>query len=499
MKKRRLSIAWSIYLYLLLFAALILSVLWLCQVVFLDDIYKSVKMREIHGSAQDIVNNIDSNELGDAIDRAGVRDICVSVADMERRIYLFKHHSLDSCAIHSIDNESIFTLFHTAQANGGSCTQRFMYDSARRKYIGIDGDLFDNSQFSAYKGELPESIIYTEITKNKDGDTLFIILNSEITPVGATVSTLNRILSTVTAVTVLLALVLALVISYGISRPLVRLTREAKKLGSENATASFDENGYREVAQLSEALEHASKELKQTADLRRELIANISHDLRTPLTMIGGYAEMMRDLPGENNAENTQVIIDEAARLSTLVNDLLDISKLQSGTENMEVSCFDLTLSVKATLERFDKLCEHDGCSIEFIYDGDAYVVSDEKRITRVIYNLVSNALIHNGSSKQLEVRQIINPDSVRIEVTDHGKGIAPEMLPLIWDRYYKVDPGHKRTTGGSGLGLSIVKAIMEQAGGGYGVTSTVGEGSTFFIELERVEVDNSQFSIFNS
>ena len=356
MKTKKLSIKWSVFLYLLLFAAVILLILWLCQGAFLDDIYKTVKMNEIEAAADRITADINSYTLGDTIDKIGSEDICVSVVDMEQLIYLYKHHSLNSCAIHSIDTQSILTLYNTAEANGGSCTQRFMYDAARRKYIGIEGDFFDKSQLAEYKGKLPESIIYSSITKNEEGSTIFVILNSEISPVDATVGTLNKILTALTVILVVLSLVLSIVISLRVTRPIRRLTGEAKKLGREDYNAKFDEKGYREVAELSEALEHAKTELARVDTLRRELIANISHDLRTPLTMIGGYSEMMRDIPGENNAENAQVIIDETTRLTSLVNDVLDISKLQSGTENMDIKCFNITESVRSTLTRFSKL-----------------------------------------------------------------------------------------------------------------------------------------------
>ncbi len=487
-KNKKLSIKWSVFLYILMFAAVILLILWLCQIVFLDNIYKTVKMNEIEHAADRITADINSKNLGETIDDIGSDDICVSVVDMDKLIYLYTHHSLNSCAIHSIDTQSVLTLYSTAEANGGSCTQRFMYDASRRKYIGIEGEFFDKSQLAEYKGQFPESIIYSSITKNDEGSTLFIILNSEISPVDATMGTLNKILTALTVISVLLSLVLALVISVRVTRPIRRLTTEAKKLGREDYNAKFDEKGYREVAELSAALEHAKTELARVDTLRRELIANISHDLRTPLTMIGGYSEMMRDIPGENNAENAQVIIDETVRLTSLVNDVLDISKLQSGTENMDIKCFNITALVKSTLARFSKICEANGCRIDFCCDSDAYVVSDEKSISRVIYNLVTNAITHTGDTKDVKVRQIITENTVRIEVEDSGEGIEPDKLPLIWDRYYKVDKVHRRAVEGSGLGLSIVKTIMEQVGGSYGVTSTVGVGSTFFVELERTE-----------
>ena len=251
----------------------------------------------------------------------------------------------------------------------------------------------------------------------------------------------------------------------------------------------FNAKGYREVEELNDTLNYAKTELAATEKLQQELIANISHDLRTPLTMITGYGEVMRDLPGENNAENIQIIIDEATRLSTLVNDLLDLSKLQSGALQAEKKEFCLTDSVSGILERYSKLVEQDGFNISFDSSEDIYVNADELRISQVIYNLVNNAVNHAGADKTVIITQKLFDRRVRIEVTDHGEGIPADKLPYIWERYYKVDKEHKRGVIGSGLGLSIVKSILDAHNARYGVRSTYGKGSTFWFELAVIDV----------
>ena len=140
---------------------------------------------------------------------------------------------------------------------------------------------------------------------------------------------------------------------------------------------------------MGATLNYAAKELSKVETLRRDLIANVSHDLRTPLTMITGYSEVMRDLPGENTPENVQVIIDEANRLTTLVNDMLDLSKMQSGAQKLSPSFFDLTESVRDILGRYNKLTDYD---IRFTADRDVTVYADELKISQVVYNL---SLIH--------------------------------------------------------------------------------------------------------
>ena len=241
--------------------------------------------------------------------------------------------------------------------------------------------------------------------------------------------------------------------------------------------------------ELNATLNYAKTELAATEKLQQELIANISHDLRTPLTMITGYGEVMRDLPGENTPENIQIIIDEATRLSTLVNDLLDLSKLQSGALQAEKKVFCLTDSVKAIFDRYAKLVEQDGFNIIFDSNEDAYINADELRISQVLYNLVNNAVNHAGEDKTVILTQTCKDRRVRIEVIDHGEGIPADKLPYIWDRYYKVDKEHRRGVIGSGLGLSIVKSILDAHNARFGVRSTPGKGSVFWFELETVSV----------
>jgi signal transduction histidine kinase len=326
-----------------------------------------------------------------------------------------------------------------------------------------------------------ENLIYCMIVTTQSGEKRFIMLNATISPIDATVNTLRVQLVFITLIMLILALFLALFLSKKISKPISNINASAKTLATGNYDIHFDEDGCKEISELGQTLNYAAKELSKVEILRRDLIANISHDLRTPLTMITGYSEVMRDLPGENTPENVQVIIDEANRLTTLVNDVLDVSKLQSGTQTLNLSTFSLTQSIRTIMTRYAKLTDY---QIEFLADRDVNVYADELKISQVVYNLVNNAITYTGKDKKITVRQIINFDKVRIEVTDTGEGIPQDKLSDIWDRYYKVDKEHKRAQIGSGLGLSIVKTVLDMHGGTYGVRSEEGKGSTFWFEL---------------
>lgn len=250
----------------------------------------------------------------------------------------------------------------------------------------------------------------------------------------------------------------------------------------------YDMGSYREISELSKTLNYTVAELKKTEALQHELIANVSHDLRTPLTMITAYSEIMRDIPGENSPENVQVVIDEANRLTNLVNDMLDISKLQAGVDTLEAKEYNLTAGIKSVIDRYARLVEQYGYKVIFKYaEEDIMVRADEFKIYQVLYNLVNNAINYTGSDKSVIISQIVNGEIVRIEVMDTGEGIPPEELDNVWERYYKADKKHKREVMGTGLGLSIVKNILKLHDARYGVLSKPGEGSIFWFELKKI------------
>ncbi len=289
----------------------------------------------------------------------------------------------------------------------------------------------------------------------------------------------------VSLVFLIFSAVLSVIVARRISKPLGEINSGVKKLAKQNYNVEFNSSGYLEAKELSDTLNVTRKELQNVENLRQELIANISHDLRTPLTMITGYAEVMRDLPGENTPENVQVIIDESNRLTSLVNDMLDLSKLQAGAIEIEREEFSLTESINDIFKRYSKLIEQDKYNIDFVADKNAFVYADQIKIGQVVYNFINNAINHCCEDKTVIVAQKTTEKRVRVEVTDHGEGIDDEKLQYIWDRYYKVDKIHKRGVIGTGLGLSIVKNILDLHGARYGVKSKEGSGSTFWFELD--------------
>lgn len=367
----------------------------------------------------------------------------------------------------------------------------------KSEVIIFGGQTSDNNQIeqfygtNSFKGRVSfdnrneaETLVYTAIFNNSADQEIMLLMDSYITPVTSTVQTLTIQLIIITITLILLALIISIIMSRKISKPIVNINESAKLLAQGNYNVEFKGKGYSEITELTNTLNYAAHELSQVENLRRELIANISHDLRTPLTMIKGYSEIMIDIPGENNEQNARMIMDEADRLATLVSSLLDLSKLQSGVQTLDLSIYNLTQSIRDIFNRYSKLREQDGYNIEFHTDKEVFINADEVKINQVIYNLINNAINYAGDDKTVIVSQIVDNNFVTIQITDHGDGIDEEKIKYIWDRYYKIDKNHKRAVIGTGLGLSIVKSILEMHNAEYGVVSKKGKGSTFWFKL---------------
>jgi signal transduction histidine kinase len=326
-----------------------------------------------------------------------------------------------------------------------------------------------------------ESLLYVKISGEKA-----VIINAVISPVNATVTTLRSQLLMISGIMLVMAIALAVFIARRVSRPIEAINHAARSLASGNYNTRFSGRGYQEIEELSETLNTTADELGKTEALRRELLANVSHDLLTPLTLIYSYAEMMCDFPAEITKEQAVVIMDETKRLTSLVNDVMDISKLEAGMESLNVSRFNLTKSIGETIDVLRKLLKNQNYRIDFNHDDDVYICADETKINRAFYNLLVNAVNYSGENRGISAAQTLSGASVRISVTDSGDGICEAELPFIWDRYYRGGKTHRRAVTGTGLGLSIVKKIIETHGGKYGVSSREGKGSTFWFELEK-------------
>ena len=460
----------QIFFTLFCFSAFVLILLWLFMTVFLNYIYKNVKISEIKRLSQKLSASVLDEDLSAQVEAyAAENNLCIAVRNANHQL-LSSSCVSQNCILHRLSYGEYAKYASEAKEKDD---HRYIVRFERSQYgeslpyaFGRPGNVFFNTTI--------EDVLCTTIAEDASGRDIIIMTDAIITPIGATVTTLKTICFYITLLTLASAVFIALVLSKRMARPLIKIDNTAKLLAQGNYGVRFDESGYKEVAQLSATLNHAAHELSTVENFRRELLANVSHDLRTPLTLISGYAEVMRDLPDEITPENLQTIVDEVNRMTLLVNDLLDVSKYDAGVQKLNLESFNLTAMVATVIERFSALTEKDSFSIRFDYDEEVFITADELKLTQVMYNFLSNAIRHTGPNKQVRLAQKTfyqnKKKFVEISVTDTGEGICREKAVHIWNRYFKIDKTYKRAHSGSGLGLYIVKSILTLHGMEFGV-----------------------------
>ena len=467
------------------FSVVVLAVLWVSQTVFMDDLYKNVRLGEIEKCA-DKLTDVGAAKYDETAEKLSEKyNICISVFEIVngKGFEVTKAHIDAGCFIHNVISESMQTnsmftrLYEKAKLNGDDGYMENVTLPGRPTDVELDKSI--------------GSIVYSVVLEKGQETEYMLVFNTEIYPLASTVSTMRMMLLYISIITICIAAILSAFLANRLAGPAVRMSREAGRLALRNYDVHFDGGSYREMRELADTLNHAAVELAGLDRMQKDLIANVSHDLRTPLTLISGYSEVMRDIPGEMTPENMQIVIDETNRLASLVNDMLDMSRFISGKQSLSISTFSLTDAVHETVDRYAKLREREGYIIDFEYDCDVSVEADRTRILQVIYNLVNNAINYTGEDKRVVIRQTVSDGYCRIEISDSGCGIPESELPLIWERYYKANEFHKRSQMGTGLGLSIVKNILALHKARFGVRSKVGYGSTFWFELPAVFDEN--------
>lgn len=318
---------------------------------------------------------------------------------------------------------------------------------------------------------------------------LYIFLNAPIQPLDASLALIKNQYIYIVIAMLIIAILISSLISKILTDPIVKISDSANKLAKGNFDVTFQTNSnIKEIKNLSETLERAKNELSKTDSLRKDLMANVGHDLKTPLTMIKAYAEMTRDINQnkEKRQENMNIIIEETDRLTLLVNDILNLSKLQSETYELKLEKFDINELIKTIIKRYKILIKDE--KYNFIYEdkGQVFVGADKTRIEQVIYNLINNAVNYTGDDKKVYINLKEEKRFVRVEIIDTGNGISDKDIKNIWNKYYHNELKHKRNAYGTGLGLSIVKTILESHGYKYGVNSSKGNGTMFYFEINR-------------
>ena len=319
----------------------------------------------------------------------------------------------------------------------------------------------------------------------------YVFINSQLESLDNTYIILRGQLIYLVIIVIILSVILSYFVSNAITKPILDITKKAKKMGKGDLNVNFQKSDISEIDELSETLNYAKNEMIKTDDYRRDLMANVGHDLKTPLTLIKSYAEMVRDIDYDNKEkrnENLNIIINETDRLNELVNDIITLSKIEANADKLNLEKYDLIEQIKEIVEKFKILSLTE--NYNFVYEGPdkAIVEADRNKISQVIYNLVNNAINYTGDDLTVYIKVKQDKKMYTVEIKDTGKGIDDETIKHIWDRYYKTEKKHKRNKVGTGLGLSIVKNILENHNFKYGVKSEKGKGTTFYFTIRKIK-----------
>ncbi len=441
------------------FSIIILMLMWGSQLLFLKVFYEKYQINNLYRVAYRLSKNEHTIEEIESI--AYKNNLCIEYINNDN-IYIF--NELSNNCILSTNNRSINSIINN-----------FINKTDKREMIKLNNPSNNT-----------KSILYNL----KLHDNEYIILNTNLEDVDSTTSVLKSQLIYITLIVILLAIVVSIIISKTINKPIIKITKEAKKLANGNRELNIPESNIKEIDDLRDSLIYVNHEINKTDELRRDLLANVSHDLKTPLTMIKAYAEMIRDInkdDEEKRNENLNIIIDETDRLTILVNDILNLSKLEANKETLDISEFDLVELVNNIIKKYNIIKETENYNFILNMPKKAIVKGDINKISQVIYNLVNNAINYTGDDLTVTIEVIEKKKTYLVNIKDTGKGIKEEELNIIWDKYYKNEKNHKRNKVGTGVGLSIVKNILDKHKCKYGVTSEIGKGTTFYFEITKI------------
>ena len=458
MKKNNYSLHFKVWFNLIIFSLIVIILIWFFQIFSLNYFYEYTKTKELDSLVNKIDKHYSDDNFYDYLKELSFKnDICIELYNNNELEYNLGSN-IQCLPEHeeTIDYKDNFIL---SNKNSEKYTISNMKDK--------------------------KTIVYAKKIK----DNVYLYASVNLKPLDATTSTLQKQLRYVAFIVLILSFIVSYIISKLLSKPIENINGFAKELGKGNYDAKLDDDSdIKEIQELTETLNYTKDTLAKTDSIRKELMANVSHDLKTPLTMIKAYAEMARDLNSNNELkrkDNLNVIIEESDRLNLLVNDILDLTKIESESEKLKLEKADLDKIIKTIIKRYD-IYKEQGYKIEYVGIKNSTVLIDIKRIEQVLYNLINNAINYTGEDKKVTIKLISIKNKYRVEVIDTGKGIDKKELKLIWDKYYKSDKTHSRLYLGTGIGLSIVKNILIKHNFEYGVESKKNKGTMFYFEIPK-------------
>ena len=376
--------------------------------------------------------------------------------------------------------------FESRQSPRIEISMRTRFMNWLNKDTEINTKINEEKVFAVTSGNFPRpSIIVGIPIKNSNTVLGTLILESPLAPIEESIFILRKQLTIISLFSLLLGTIISILLSRHLTKPILNISSAAEKIAKGDFDTSVNIYSNDEIGTLGKIINNLPKELRKLDNFRKDFIANTTHELKTPISLIQAYAELIRDLEGEDKKsrdQHLQVIIDESRRLNHIVEDILYLSQIEPDSIKLNSKDFLLVDLLRSTLEKLQFLATRR--NIELILDVENEAIKafgDQEKLYQVFFNIINNAISYSPKNKRVIIKVYQN---ARVEVVDYGIGIPQKDLPYIWDRFYKVDKSRKRYNNSTGLGLAIVKNILEAHGFKYGVESKENEGTLFWIEM---------------
>jgi len=488
MKQLKKSIKKQLAAVFICLIALIMGLIFIANNNFLEHYYTSRKTIEMQEMYQLIDKSLREGTIED-------RDVQNSIWRKIQRNNIFV----------MVMNEKHEIVLETMQEQYGSMYLQLMgYIFGKNKGKPV----VTEEKYNIYKAERPDnSGGYLEMYGIISDNYLFL-MQSPLASIQDSARIANRFLIYVGCLAVVVGALFVWFFSRRITNPILELAELSQRMANLDFDARYTSGGSDEIGILGENFNLMSKRLEETIselksannqlqkdieqkekieNMRNEFLGNVSHELKTPIALIQGYAEGLKEGVSDDPESREfycDVIMDEADKMNKMVRNLLVLNQLEFGSEELDVQRFDVVRLIRGVLASCEILLQQAEVTVEFIADEEVCVWADEFKTEQVIRNYLTNAIHHAEFEKRIEIRVIPKGDTVRVTVFNSGKPIPEEDLKKLWDKFYKVDKAHTREYGGNGIGLSIVKAIMESFHQEYGVKN-YDNGVEFWFELD--------------
>jgi len=469
-----------------LWSAIILTILCILfmsmvfQTSFLSSFYYDEKVKEVVEDARDIARALGRNEYSfnvpyiDAI--RNVNDVIVVTDSSERITYITG----------SLEYKQgwFFGLKYLGSILNGELIQdeNKMLRNLDCLIIGVPINRTKISLWDAKQKQLYEHYIEGKELQEVIG-AVYIVTPLE--PLEITTQAIRIQFLYIFLGAVIIASIIALFLSHSFTEPLIKINNAAKEIAKGNYDTKIHLKSSNEIITLGETINNLAKQLSRVEQIRREFIANVSHELRTPLSYLKGYTEILIDglVDSESDREKyLNIILEESERLEKMVDEILHLSQIEAGSIQLKLSSFSVDAVIKRTIDKILPLAVKKDISIKYskIDDDLLLCLADENRIKQILINLLANAVKHSYNHSNILVSSYRLNDRIYVCVRDNGEGISEEDLPFIWDRFYTAGKSKDKSSEGIGLGLSIIKSIINAHGCDITVNSVKGEGTEF-------------------